>query len=92
MPPIAPVKPDDSENVEPPLQSPLLFIGRSQRGCWVLRDRAGLVGGLFVSHAEAFRFAMRENGRCAHAIIMVPGFLELDLSGSRKVAANDAAA
>jgi hypothetical protein len=35
---------------------------------------------------------MRENGRCAHAIIMVPGFLELDLSGSRKVAANDAAA
>ena len=80
----------NSENSEPPLRSPLLYIGKNRRGCWVVRDQSGLRGGLFVSHAEAFRFAMFENGRCPQAIVMVPGLLELDMSGSRKLAANDA--
>ena len=79
----------NSENSEPPLRSPLLYIGKNRRGCWVVRDQSGLRGGLFVSRAEAFRFAMFENGRCTQAIVMVPGLLELDMSGSRKLAAND---
>jgi len=78
-----------SESSEPPLRSPLLFIGKNRRGCWVVRDQSGLRGGLFVSRAEAFRFAMFENGRCPQAIVMVPGLLELDMSGSKKLAAND---
>jgi len=80
----------NSEYSEPPLRSPLLYIGKNRRGCWVVRDQSGLRGGLFVSRAEAFRFAMFENGRCLQAIVMVPGLLELDMSGSRKLAANEA--
>ena len=77
------------KNSEPPLRSALLFIGKNRHGCWVVRDQSGLLGGLFVSRAEAIRFAMFENGRCPQAIVMVPGLLELDMSGSRKLAAND---
>jgi hypothetical protein len=78
-----------SENPEPASRCPLLFIGKNRRGCWVVRDQSGLLGGLFVSRAEAFRFAMSENGRRPQAIVMVPGFLELDMSGSKRPAAND---
>jgi hypothetical protein len=73
---------------EPPSQSPLLFIGRNRRGCWVVRDQSGRLGGLFVSRAEALRFAMFETDHCPQAIVMAPGFLELDISGAKRVAAN----
>jgi hypothetical protein len=55
-------------------------IGRDSRGNWVVQDRQGLCGGLFVSRAEAVKFAMFENGNCPQAVIMVPGILELDMS------------
>ena len=78
----------NSENSGPPSRLPLLFIGKNQLGCWVVRDGCGLLGGLFVSRAEAIRFAMFETGGCPQAIVMVTGLLELDMSGSRKLAAN----
>ena len=70
--------------VEPPSsklssQSPLL-IGRNHNGQWVVRDRQGLRGGLFISRTEALKFAMFENGRQPQAVIMVPGELELGLT------------
>jgi hypothetical protein len=89
MPQIESLKPETSETSEPPSRSPVLFIGRNRRGCWVVRDQWGKRGGLFVSRAEAFRYAMFETDHCLQAIIMAPGSLELDLSGPVRVAAND---
>lgn len=80
---------DNPETSEPFLRSPLMLIGKTRRGCWAVRDQAGQLGGLFVSHAAAFRFALSENGGRAQAILMVAGYLELDMSASRKCAAND---
>jgi len=37
---------------------------------------------LFVSRAEAIRFAMFESGRRPQAVIMVPGIIELDMTRS----------
>ena len=60
------------------------LVGRNSHGEWVVRDRHGLRGGLFVNRAEALKYAMFENGRRSQAVIMVPGILELDLaSGDR---------
>ena len=61
---------------------PRLFrIGKDSHGNWVAQDQQGLCGGLFVDRAEAVKFAMFENGHRPQAVIMVPGILELDMSG-----------
>jgi len=85
---------ESQESCEPPLRplsrSLLLFIGTDSRGHWVVRDQAGLCGGLFVNRSEALRFAMLENGRRPRAVIMVPGILEFSIDGPGKaLAAND---
>ncbi len=59
---------------------PRFLIGRDSRGRWVAQDQRGLCGGLFVSRAEAVRYAMFESGRQPQAVIMVPGVLELDMA------------
>jgi hypothetical protein len=83
---------ESQEFCEPPLRplsrSSLLFIGTDSRGNWVVRDPAGLCGGLFVNRSEALHFAMLENGRSPQAVIMVPGILEFSI-GPAKAAAND---
>ncbi len=70
---------------EPPstskTKSSLFLIGKNSRGNWVVQDQKGLCGGLFVSRAEALKFAMFENGNRPQAVIMVPENLELDLTG-----------
>src|SRR6476620_2305316 len=58
------------------------LIGRNSRGNWVVRDRDGLCGGLFIDRTEALKFAMFENGNRPQAVIMVPDILELDMSGT----------
>jgi hypothetical protein len=73
------------QNVEPPSREPSssnqpFMIGRNSRGNWVVRDQAGLCGGLFIDRTEALRFALFENGRRPQAVLMVPGVLELDLN------------
>ena len=65
--------------------SPFL-VGRNSQGEWVVRDKSGLRGGLFVNRTEALKFAMFENGRRPQAVIMVPGTLELDLTLSNRAA------
>jgi len=57
----------------------LFLIGRNSRGHWVAQDQQGLCGGLFVSRAEALRYARLENGNRPCAVIMIPGVLELNL-------------
>ncbi|HZV21368.1 MAG TPA: hypothetical protein VE986_07480 [Hyphomicrobiales bacterium] len=71
-------------------QPPVLFIGRNRRGCWIVRDELGKRGALFVSQAEALRFAMFETDYRPNAIVMTSECLELDMSGSGKAAAGDA--
>ena len=84
---------ESQESCEPPLRplsrSSLLFIGTDSRGNWVVRDQAGLCGGLFINRSEALRFAMLENGRGPRAVIMVPGILEFSIGGPAKAAAKD---
>jgi hypothetical protein len=63
--------------------SPLFLIGRDSHGTWVVQDQQGLCGGLFVSHAEALRFARRQNGNRPTAMVMVSGIFELDLTPRR---------
>jgi hypothetical protein len=65
---------------EPPLrssprQSIVLLVGRNSRGKWVVQDRRGLCGGLFVDRNEALKFAQHENGNRLQAIIIVRGTL-----------------
>jgi len=59
----------------------LFWIGKNSRGNWVVQDQSGLCGGMFVNRTEAVKFAMFENGNRPQAVIMVPGILELDMSG-----------
>jgi hypothetical protein len=62
-------------------ESPLFLIGQDSRGNWVVQDQSGLRGGLFVSQAAARKFALFENGDRPELVVLVPGVLELDLSG-----------
>jgi hypothetical protein len=61
------------------LSGSAFLIGQDGRGNWVARDQNGLRGGLFVSCADAVRFAELANIHQPQDIIMVPGTLELDL-------------
>ncbi len=67
----------------PASQSPLFFIGKDSQGHWVVQDQRHLRGGLFTDRTEALRFALFENGHKPQAVIMVPGVLELDMSGTK---------
>ena len=74
------------DQAEPPSsslrsRSSVFLIGRDSHGNWVVQDRNGLCGGLFVERTQALRFALFENGNRPQAVIMVPGVFELDLSG-----------
>jgi hypothetical protein len=70
--------------------SSLFLIGKNSRGNWVVQDQKGLCGGLFVDRAEALKFAMFENGNRPQAVIMVPGVLELDMSGKPRTGSDPA--
>ena len=70
---------------QPPAQAThthLFFIGRNSCGNWVVQEQTCKCGGLFVDRAEAIRYALFESGHQPHAVVMVPGTLELDLSGA----------
>ena len=70
-------------NAEPPSpsRSSLFMIGKNSRGNWVVQDQRGTRGGLFVDRVKALRFALFENGNNPQAVVMVPGVLELNMSG-----------
>ncbi|SFM17419.1 hypothetical protein SAMN03159423_5787 [Bradyrhizobium sp. NFR13] len=69
--------------IEPPsCGSSLVFIGKNSRGQWVAQQQNGLFGGLFVSRANAVRYALFENGHHPEAIIETASPIELDMSAS----------
>ena len=72
--------------------SPLFLLGKNRRGNWVVQSQHGLRGGLFVSRAEALKFALFENGHRPELVITVPGVLELDLSRAAETAVHQFAA
>jgi len=83
--------------VKPPSCSPtasaVVFIGRNGRGNWVARQQHGMFGGLFVNRAQAFKYALFENGHHLETIVEVSREIELDIpsvnpriAGTRRVA------
>jgi hypothetical protein len=77
-----------SQDSEPPSRplSPFFMVGQDSQGHWVVRDHTGDRGGLFVNRAEALRYIRSENENHFCPTVMVVGFLELDLAGSKKTA------
>jgi hypothetical protein len=72
--------------VEPPScssPSTIVFIGRNSRGQWVAQEQNGLFGGLFVSRAQAMKYALFENGHHPETIIELSRGIELDMSGKQ---------
>ena len=69
--------------VEPPSCIPaasrVVFVGRNRRGNWVAREQNGIFGGLFVNRAQAFKYALFENGRHPETIVEVSREIELDI-------------
>ncbi|WP_027526875.1 hypothetical protein [Bradyrhizobium sp. Ec3.3] len=69
--------------IEPPsCSSPsvVVFVGRNRRGQWVAQEQNGLYGGLFVSRAQALKYALFENGQRLDTIVELPREIELDMS------------
>ena len=58
----------------------LFLVGMDSHGKWVVQGQDGLCGGLFISEADALKFALAESGNRPHAVIAVSGVLELDMS------------
>ena len=70
--------------VEPPSyssSSTIVFIGKNRRGQWVAQEQNGLYGGLFVSRAQAVKYALFENGRHPETIVELSREIELDMAG-----------
>ncbi|MCG2640661.1 hypothetical protein ACFPFP_37220 [Bradyrhizobium sp. GCM10023182] len=68
--------------VEPPSCSSLssiVFIGKNRRGQWIAQEQHGLYGGLFVSRAEALKYALFENGQHPETIVELPREIELEM-------------
>ena len=63
--------------------STITFIGKNSRGNWVAQEQHGLYGGLFVNRAQAFKYALFENGRHPETIVELAREIELDVKGAR---------
>ncbi|HTO64488.1 MAG TPA: hypothetical protein VMM15_24945 [Bradyrhizobium sp.] len=61
--------------------SHIVFIGRNGRGQWVAQEQNGLHGGLFVSRAQAFKYALFENGHHPETIVELSRGIELAPNG-----------
>jgi hypothetical protein len=71
--------------VEPPScssASTIVFIGRNSRGNWVAQEQNGLYGGMFVSRAQAVKYALFENGHHPETIVELSREIELDMGGN----------
>ncbi len=65
---------------EPPsCTSNLVIVGRNSRGNWVAQEENGLFCGLFVSRAQALKYALFENGHHPETIILTTNIVELDM-------------
>ncbi|HEY1982999.1 MAG TPA: hypothetical protein VGH13_23205 [Xanthobacteraceae bacterium] len=72
---------DKNDDAERPscLQPPIFLIGQDSRGNWVVQEKTGYRGGLFVDRAQALRYIRSENGNHPKAFVTVSGVFELDM-------------
>ncbi|MET4022036.1 hypothetical protein [Bradyrhizobium sp. S3.2.12] len=61
----------------------VVFVGRNSRGNWIAREQSGVFGGLFVTRAQALKYALVENDHHPEAIVEVSFEMELDIPGDR---------
>lgn len=66
--------------------SAIVFIGRNRAGQWVAQEQRGLYGGLFVSRAQAVKYALFENGHHPETIIELAREIELDMGEAPAIA------
>jgi len=65
---------------EPPsCSSNTVIIGRNSSGNWVAQEQNGLFGGLFVTRAQAMKYALFENGHHPETIVLTTNVIELDM-------------
>ena len=70
---------NEPPSCEPPsCPQPIFMMGQDSRGNWVVRDKSGTRGGLFVDRTEALRYIRSESG----ALVMTAERFELDLSAA----------
>ena len=62
-------------------RNPAFSWARTARVIGWSKIQKGLRGGIFVDRAQALKYAMHEITDRMQAVIMVPGILELDMSG-----------
>jgi len=70
------------KRVEPPSRhssSAIVFVGQNRRGQWVTQEQNGLYGGLFVSRAQAVKYALFENGHHPETIVELAREIELEM-------------
>jgi hypothetical protein len=67
------------------LRPPLFMVGQDSRGNWVVQDKKGMRGGLFVNREAALRYVRSENGFKPQAVVMVSGGFELEISSNAGV-------
>lgn len=63
---------------KPPSAAGRFVVGHDAGGRWVVCDRMGIVGGIFVDQATALRFARRESNDMPGAVCCVPDTEVLD--------------
>ncbi|WP_426411814.1 hypothetical protein [Bradyrhizobium ganzhouense] len=74
---------------EPPSCKPVpltVFVGTNRFGNWVALEQNGIFGGIFVNRAQAFKYALRENGHHPETIVELSPEIELDISASPETA------
>lgn len=54
-----------------------VFVGQNRSGDWVVREQNGTFGGLFTSRAQAFKYALCENGKHPETIFEMSCEIEL---------------
>lgn len=58
---------------------PRFVIGRGRLGGWIVNDRLGMIGGIFVSEAAARHYAFEEGGGHRDQLVVLSETLDLDL-------------
>ena len=66
----------------PKVGHPQFVVGTDALGRWIARDRAGLIGGIFISREAAIDFAEFEADHDPDAIVVLPETIHLTLAGA----------
>lgn len=69
-------------HVFPKVGHPQFVVGTDAEGYWIARDRAGLIGGIFISREAAIDFAEFEAEHDPEAIEVLPETIHLTLAGA----------